>query len=89
MKLTVDEFIHFTSFIRRADDNGMTSNIQMHWGSETGGSSDPLGEDPYFDQISLSFEDDEGEEHEIVFENTTPHTVWESLWSISDAIPIT
>ena len=52
-------------------------------------SSDESGEDPYYDYVTLAFEDEDGEEHEISFSDTTKHHVHEAMWRLADALPIT
>jgi hypothetical protein len=89
MKLTVDEFIHFISFVRRSDNEGQLGSINIYGTDMQECSSDEDGFDPYYKWVSLSFEDEDGEEHEIAFEDTTKYTVNEAMWRLVDALPIT
>ena len=91
MRLSIDEVIHFTSFIRRAANEGQLGSINIygfhHDIQEC--SSDESGEDPYYDYVTLAFEDEDGDVHEVVFEATTKHHVNEAMWRLVDALPIT
>ena len=89
MRLSIDEVIHFTSFIRRAGNEGQLGSINIYGTDPLGYSSDDLGGDPYYGYVTLAFEDEGGEEHEIVFEDTTKHHVNEAMWRLADALPIT
>ena len=46
MRLSIDEVIHFTSFIRRADNEGMLGSIDIYGIDMQKCSSDEGGEDP-------------------------------------------
>jgi hypothetical protein len=88
MKLTIEEVVQFISFIRRADNESQLSSISFYGTNELGYSADEAGEDPYYDWVTLWFEDDDGETHEIGFPNTTLYKAHEAMWNIVDAIPI-
>jgi len=82
MRLTVEEMVEFIRFTRRADNNGQLSYIDCYGVGDTFGSADEMGEDPYYERVILSFTDDEGEEHEISFSDTTCHLAREALWNL-------
>ena len=88
MRLTTNEMVEFISFIRSADNNGQLSYIECFGMGDTFGSTDEMGEDPYYEWVILSFTDDEGEEHEISFSDTTCHLALEALWKMVDVIGI-
>jgi len=88
MRLTVNEMAEFINFIRRADNEGQLSYIDCYGMGDTFGSTDEMGEDPYYEWVILSFTDDEGEEHEIRFSDTTCHLAREALWKMVDVIGI-
>ena len=88
MRMTTDEMAEFINFIRRANNERQLSNIEC-WGSgDTFSSSDEMGEDPYYEWVTLYFMDEEGEEHEIRFSDTTCHFAREALWKMVDVIGI-
>jgi len=89
MRLSIDEVIHFTSFIRRAGNEGQLGSINIYGTDMQECSSDESGEDPYYDYVTLAFEDEDGDVHEVVFEDTTKHHVNEAMWRLADALPIT
>jgi len=89
MRLSIDEVIQFTSFIRRAGNEGQLGSINIYGTDMQECSSDESGEDPYYDHVTLAFEDEDGDVHEIVFEDTTKHHVHEAMWRLADALPIT
>ena len=63
MRLSIDEVIHFTSFIRRADNEGLLdAGINIYGTDPLGYSMDPRGDDPYYRYVTLAFEDEDGEE---------------------------
>jgi len=88
MRLTVNEMAEFINFIRRADNEGQLSYIDCYGMGDTFGSTDEMGEDPYYEWVILSFTDDEGEEHEIRFSDTTCHLAHKALWKMVDVIGI-
>ena len=88
MRLTVNEMAEFIGFIRRADNEGQLSNVDC-WGSgDTGSSSDEMGDDPYYEWVTLHFMDSEGEEHEVSFPDTTCYFAREAMWKMVDAIGV-
>ena len=91
MRLSIDEVIHFTSFIRRAANEGQLGSINIygfhHDIQEC--SSDESGEDPYYDYVTLAFEDEDGEVHEISFSDTTKYHAHQAMWRLEAALPIT
>ena len=69
MKITVDEFIEFVEFIRGAINNDMLDSINVEGtliDVHQAASSDPMGEDPYYDYVTLSYEDGHGRIDEFV-----------------------
>lgn len=88
MRFTTNEMVEFISFIRRADNEGQLSYIDCYGEGDTGVSSDECGDDPYYKWVNLSFIDDEGEEHEISFSDTTCSFAREALWKLVDVIGI-
>ena len=88
MKLTIEEVVQFISFIRRADNEGHLDSINTYGWNDLGYSADEAGEDPYYDWVALTFEDEEGEEHEFGIPNTTLYKARQAIWKIADAIPI-
>ena len=88
MRLTAEEMVEFINFIRRADNNGQLSYIDCYGAGDTFGSADEMDEDPYYEWVILSFTDDEGEEHEISFSDTTGYLAREALWKMVDVIGI-
>lgn len=88
MRLTAEEMADFINFIRSADNNGQLSYIDYIGMGDTFGSADEMGEDPYYEWVVLSFTDDEGEEHEFSFSDTTCHLAREALWKMVDVIGI-
>ena len=90
MKLSIDEVIHFTSFIRRADNEGLLdAGINIYGTDPLGYSMDPRGAAPYYRYVTLAFEDEDGEEHEISFSDTTMYLAQQAIWRLVDALPIT
>ena len=89
MRLTVDEMAEFINFIRRADNDLVSlSYIDCYGMGDTFGSADEMGEDSYYEWVVLSFTDDEGEEHEIRFSDTTCYLAREALWKMVDIIGV-
>lgn len=88
MKLTIEEVVQFINFIRRADNEGQLSYIRLYGTNELGHCADEAGEDPYYEWATLSFEDEEGEEHEFSLPKATLYKAHEAMWNIVDAIPI-
>ena len=89
MKLSIDEFIHFTTFIRHAANEGQLGSIIIYGTNVKGYSSDESGEDPYYDYVTLAFEDEDGEVHEISFSDTTKYHAHQAMWRLEAALPIT
>ncbi len=89
MRLSIEEVIDFTGFIRHADSEGQLGSINIYGTDMQECSSDESGEDPYYNYVTLAFEDQDGEEHEISFSDTTKHHVHVAMWRLVDALPIT
>jgi len=89
MKLSIDEVVHFAAFIRHAANEGQLGSIEIYGTDMQGYSSDESGEDPYYDYVTLAFLDEDCEEHEISFSDTTMYLAQQAIWRLVDALPIT
>ena len=89
MKLSIDEVVHFAAFIRHAASEGQLDSIHIYGTDIQGCSSDESGEDPYYDYVTLAFENEDGEEHEITFSDTTMYHADQAMWRLVGALLIT
>ena len=82
MRLTIEEAIALIKFVRHTDHEEQLDYIECYGTDIQGCSSDESGEDPYYDYVTLAFDNEDGEEHEITFSDTTCTLAWEALWKM-------
>ena len=81
MRLATDEIINFINFIRTAEKADALDYVNCYGSGDTFGSSDEMGEDPYYEWVTLYFEN-RGEEHEITFSDTTCYFARTAMWRL-------
>ena len=82
MRLTTDETINFIKFIKTAAKANALDFIDCYGSGDTFSSSDEWGDDPYYDWVTLYFEDENEEEHEITFSDTTCYFARTAMWRL-------
>tara|TARA_R110002074_G_scaffold193033_5_gene358888 strand:+ start:2142 stop:2414 length:273 start_codon:yes stop_codon:yes gene_type:complete len=82
-----DNILEITAFIKAARAAGVGLNEVESYGSGAlGYSADEAGEDPFFEYVALSFEDEDGKEHELSLLDTTTYNARRAMYTVDSLL---